>query len=207
MWQKTYRIRLTGAQVPPREIVRVWKEKFASFWPKGNYFYGSSGPIRPGDVAVLNLAGPGGMNAPGGAPVISTGVLVLYADEDSFSFITPQGHMFNALITFSVFEDEDGVPVAQIQALVRGSDPLYELVLRLGIGHKMEDDFWKATLSNLAAYFGARGTPNLTRLCVDSRLQWSEARNIWNNAGIRTTFYTLATPFRWAGRRLAGKIQ
>ncbi len=204
MWQKTYRIRFAGAQVPPQEVIRVWKAKFASFWPEGNYFYGNDGPIKPGDVAVLNLAGPGGINAPGGAPMISTGILVIYTDEESFSFLTPEGHMFAALITFSAYE-EYYATIVQIQALVRGSDPLYEIVLRLGLGHKMEDDFWKATLQNLAAYFGAQGTPTLTRLCVDSRMQWSEAKNIWHNAGIRTTFYTLGMPFRWIGRRLGGK--
>jgi hypothetical protein len=201
MWQKTYQIRFTGAQVPPKEVVRVWKDKFASFWPKNNYFYGNSGTIRPGDVAVLNLAGPGGMTVPGGAPMISTGIVVIYVDDESFSFLTPEGHMFAAIITFSAFE-EAGSTVAQIQALVRGSDPLYELVLRIGLGHKMEDDFWKATLQNLAASFGAQGTPTLNKQCVDARLQWSEAKNIWHNAGIRTTFYTLGTPFRWVGRKL-----
>ncbi len=204
MWQKTYRMRFVGAQVPPQEVIRVWKEKFASFWPKNNYFYGSSGPIRPGDVAILNLAGPGGLTAPGGSPMISTGVMVIYADEESFSFLTPEGHMFAGMNTFSAFE-ENGTTVAQIQALIRASDPLYELTFRLGIGHKMEDDFWLATLQNLAGHFEASGVPTLTKVCVDSRLQWSEAKNIWENAAIRTTFYTLGMPFRWMGRRLGGK--
>jgi hypothetical protein len=30
----------------------------------------------------------------GGGMKLSTGVFVLYADEDSFTFMTPQGHMF-----------------------------------------------------------------------------------------------------------------
>jgi hypothetical protein len=203
MWQKTYQLRFNEVRVPPKEVIRVWKEKFASFWPKNNYFYSSSGPIRPGDVAILNLSGPGGLTAPGGSPVISTGIMVIYADDESFSFLTPEGHMFAGMITFSVFEEQE-VTVAQIQCLVRGNDPLYELVLRIGVGHKMEDDFWTATLQNLAGSFGARGTPTLTRLCIDPRMQWSEARNLWQNAGIRTTLYTMATPFRWLGRKLNG---
>jgi hypothetical protein len=204
MWQKTYRIRFEGPSVPPQEVVRVWKERFPSFWPKGNRFYGSSGLIQPGDVAVLNLAGPGGVTVPGGSPMISTGILVIYADEESFSFLTPEGHMFAGMNTFSAYE-EDGATFAQIQALIRASDPLYELTFRLGIGHKMEDDVWNATLQNLAGYFNARGTPTLTKTCVDPRLQWSEAKNIWQNAAIRTTFYTLGTPIRWASRRLGGR--
>jgi hypothetical protein len=43
---------------------------------------------------LLNIKKPG-------APVVSTGVLVLYADDTSFSFISPEGHMFVGMITFS----------------------------------------------------------------------------------------------------------
>lgn len=201
MWQKTYGIRFDGVAVTPREVIRAWREDFSSFWPERNYFYGRSGPIEPGDVAVLNPAGPGGLTAPGGAPLISTGILVIYADEESFSFLTPQGHMFAGMNTFSAYE-EGGVTVAQIQALIRASDPLYELTLRLGLGHKMEDDFWRETLRKLAAHFGAQAAPVLTRVCVDSRVQWSEAGNIWHNAAIRTSLYTLGAPLRWAARKL-----
>lgn len=204
MWQKTYRMRLRGVEVTPRQVISAWKANFPSFWPKNNSFYGGSGPIKPGDVAVLNLAGPGGMTAPGGAPMISTGILVIYADEESFSFLTPEGHMFAGMNTFSAYE-EDGGTVVQIQALVRASDPLFELMLRVGVGHKMEDDFWTTTLHNLAAHFGATGTPILNKVCIDSRMQWAEARNIWQNAAIRTTFYTIGAPVRWVGRRLRRK--
>jgi hypothetical protein len=204
MWQKTYRIRFDGVQVSPQEVIRTWREDFPSFWPERNYFYGKNGPIEPGDVAVLNLAGPGGLTAPGGAPMISTGILVIYADDESFAFLTPEGHMFAGMNTFSAYE-EDGVTYAQIQALVRTSDPLYELTFRLGLGHKMEDDFWLETLTNLAARFGAQSKPVLDKVCVDSRVQWSEASNIWYNAAIRTTFYTLGTPLRWVGRKLRRK--
>jgi hypothetical protein len=214
MWQKTYTIRLAGSPVTPQALIRGWKENFASFWPKGNRFYGqltvNDSPlagdtgqapgIAPGQVALLNLAGPGGMTIPGGGPVISTGIMVVYADDESFSFMTPEGHMFAAMITFSA-ERHGSDTIAQIQALVRASDPLYELTFRLGIGHKMEDDFWMQTLRNLAAHFGAAGSePELRKVLVDPRLQWSEAKNIWQNAAIRTTFYTLAAPLRWFGR-------
>ena len=40
---------------------------------------------------------------PGGLK-LSTGVLVLYADEESFTLMTPQGHMFAGWITFSAFD-------------------------------------------------------------------------------------------------------
>lgn len=201
MWQKTYTVRLTGVSISPQDLIQGWKENFASFWPTGNRFYGLPGAIAPGQVAVLNLSGPGGFNPPGG-PLISTGIMVIYTDDESFSFMTPQGHMFAGMITFSAYRQEQDI-VAQIQALVRGSDPMYEITLRLGIGHKMEDGFWKETLRNLAAHFGAPASqPQLRAVVVDPRLQWSEAKNIWQNAAIRTTFYTLGGPFRWLGKKI-----
>jgi len=204
MWQKTYRIRFEGAHPDPREVVRVWKEEFPSFWPKGNYFYSKGGPMQPGDVAVLNLSGPGGINAPGGKPLISTGILVVYADDDSFSFVTPEGHILAGMNTFSAYE-ENGAVYAQVQALIRASDPLYEILFRLGLGNKMEDDFWMETIKNLATRFGANGTRTLTRVCVDSGVQWSKAKNIWHNAAIRTTLHHIASPVRWVLRKVGGK--
>jgi hypothetical protein len=197
MWQKTYTIRLTGAMVTPIELIKAWKENFASFWPSGNRFYGRTTSIAPGQVAVLNLTGPGGMTSLGGGPLISTGILVIYADEESFSFMTPEGHMFAGMITFSAFEDS-GDTVAQIRALVRASDPMFEMTFRLGFGHKMEDIFWLQTLRNLAGHFQAIGCePSAQMVLVDPRVQWRETRNIWHNAAIRTGLYTLAAPVRW----------
>lgn len=202
MWQKTYRIRLEGATVDPKELIRVWKAEFASFWPQGNYFYSKTGRIQPGEVAVLNLAGPGGINAPGGAPMISTGILVIYADEESFSFMTPEGHMFAGMNTFSAYDDH-GVTVAQIQALIRASDPIFEINLRLGIGHKMEDVFWRETLMNLAKRFGVTAIPSLERVLLDSSVQWSQAKNIWHNSAVRTVLYVVGSPFRWIGKKFS----
>lgn len=201
LWQKTYRIRLGDAQVSPQEVIRIWKQNFSSFWPKGNDFYGPLTGISPGDVAVLNLAGPGGIRGPGGMPLISTGVLVIYADDESFSFLTPEGHMFAAMITFSAYEEEG--TVVQIQALIRANDPIYELGLRMGVIHKTEDQFWQATLKNLAAHVGVQDV-YVTQIvtCIDPRLQWSEAKNIWQNAAMRTGFYIAATPIRWVRNRI-----
>jgi hypothetical protein len=202
MWQKTYQVRLAHSAVSPQELIRGWKDNFASFWPNGNRFFGQPASIAPGQVAVLNLSGPGGKNAPGGGPMISTGIMVIYADDVSFSFMTPQGHMFAGMITFSA-EHQGEDTIAQVQALVRSSDPMYEVTFRLGFGHKMEDDFWVQTLRNLAAHFQSPGAePELRRVLIDSRMQWSEAKNIWHNAAIRTTFYTLTAPLRWLRARL-----
>ncbi len=199
MWQKTYRVRLTGAKVLPTGVIKVWKEHFPEFWPRGNRFYGPLTGIAPGEVGLINLALPGGMP-------LSTGVMVLYADEESFTFMTPQGHIFAGWITFSAHEDEEGT-VAQVQLLIRANDPLYELGFRLGVS-KNEDRFWQHTLSALAAYLGVE-TPQVQTqaVCVDRKIQWTQAKNIWHNAGVRTTLYLVTTPVRAPARWLRRRNQ
>src|SRR6476619_6669228 len=153
MWQKTYRIRLDGAEATPAEVIAVWKRDFPTFWPKGNRFFAPLAGIQPGEVAVLDLAMPGGLK-------LSTGVLVLYADDESFTLMTPEGHMCAGWITFSAFAGE-GVTYAQAQVLMRASDPMYELGMTFG-GHGKADMHWQHTLRSLAAHLGATGDVETT---------------------------------------------
>jgi hypothetical protein len=173
---------MSGITITPQQVITSWKAKFPTFWPDGNDLYVPLTGIQPGEVGLINLTAPGGLK-------LSTGVMVIYADDVSFSFMTPEGHMFAGMITFSAFE-EDGGTVAQVQALVRANDPVYEMSFRMGFGHKSEDAFWYATLTNLATYLGV-GNPQPTQSnsLVDPRMQWSEWSNIWNNAGIRSGLY------------------
>ena len=191
MWQKTYSVRLSGSEATPAETIKVWKERFSEFWPGGNRFYAPLTGIAPGEVALLNVSAPGGMP-------LSTGVMVLYVDDESFTFMTPEGHMFSGWITFSAHE-ADGATVAQVQVLVRANDPLYEVGFRLG-GSKAEDKFWHQTLESLAADFGVAGHVQQTSTCVDPKMQWSQAKNIWHNAAIRSAFYATLAPARWVRR-------
>jgi hypothetical protein len=190
MWEKVYRVRLTGVTVSPAEVIKTWKEHFTTFWPKGNRFYTPLTGIAPGEVAILRLA-------PGGMP-LSTGVMVLYADDESFTLMTPQGHVFAGWITFSAYEDGD-CTVAQAQVLMRASDPLYELGMRFG-GNKSEDKFWIHTLTALAAYFNIETQVETRITCLDPKMQWSKVRNIWHNAAMRTMLYTMSAPVRWIRR-------
>ena len=193
MWQKTYRVRLKGVSVLPTGVIKVWKEHFPEFWPKGNHFYGPLTGIAPGEVGLINMdVGPA---------TLSTGVLVLYADEESFTFMTPQGHIFAGWITFSAHEEDEGV-VAQVQVLIRANDPIYEIGFRLGAS-KSEDRFWQNTLKGLSAYFGVEDAEVETQaICVDRKVQWSQASNVWHNAAIRSTLYLMATPVRAPLRRM-----
>jgi hypothetical protein len=186
LWQKRYRVRLDGADVTPQQVVATWKAEFASFWPQGNRFYGPITSLQAGEVALLNLAMPG-------RQTLSTGVMVIYADDESFTFMTPEGHMFAAWITFSAAGDRDAT-VVSIEVLLRTNDPLYELSMALG-GHRVENAFWLATLRNLAARFGVEGDPTFDQTCVDRRRQWRNARNIRYNAAVRSGVHTLTHPW------------
>jgi hypothetical protein len=187
MWQKTYVVRLPGKRITPTELIATWRRQFGDFWPSGNHFYGPLTGIEPGDVALLNLRMPGGSK-------LSTGVMVLYADEESFTLMTPQGHMFAGWITFSAARQGDET-VVQSQVLMRASDPIFELALTMG-GHRQEDLFWSRTLGNVAAHFGhPEAVVDTTVVCVDKRRQWSRWRNVWQSSAIRSTIYMI-TPRR-----------
>jgi hypothetical protein len=183
LWQKTYKVRLSSVEVTPQQVIQTWKANFSSYWPEGNDLYVPLTGIQPGEVGLINLTAPAGLK-------LSTGIMVIYVDEVSFSFMTPEGHIFAGMITFSAFEEDHGT-VAQVQALIRANDPVYEMSFRLGFGHKSEDEFWTATLKNLARDLGVTNPQtSQTNSLVDPRVQWGEWRNIWHNAGIRSGLYT-----------------
>lgn len=194
LWRKTYRIRLEGATVTPQQVVARWKVKYPTYWPASGRFYAPRGVIEPGEVAVINLSGPGGLP-------ISTGVMVIYSDDESFAFMTPQGHPFSGMITYSAVSD-GATTAAQIQVLVRASDPIFEMSARMGIAHKGEDTFWEATLLNLAADWGvtAQAVTRKDEL-MDDKVQWGKLGNVWHNSAIRTALYL---PVH-ATKRLTGK--
>lgn len=183
MWQKTYKVLLEGSELTPQEVIAAWRADFPSFWPKGNDFYPPLTGLEPGEVALIKAAGPGGMK-------FKTGVMVLYSDDESFTLMTPEGHMFAGWITFSSHV-EDGVTVAQTQVLMRAQDPLSEMGLAMG-GHRMENRFWEQTLANLATSLGVEHPAVLTSVtCVDRRRQWSKAGNVRNSVAIRSTLHML----------------
>src|SRR3954454_8015917 len=192
MWQKTYQVRLPAERVSATELIATWKQRFPEFWPDGNSFYSPLTGIEPGEVALLDMTLPGRMK-------LSTGVMVLYADEESFTLMTPQGHMFAGWITFSATE-ADGETVAQAQVLMRASDPIFELGLMMG-GHAQEDRFWQHTLTALAAHFDCNSDVDARVVCVDKKRQWSKWRNVWHSSAIRSTLFTFGTPVRALRRR------
>ena len=213
MWQKTYQMD-AGPQIQPEQAIATWREHFPEFWPKGNRFAGALTGINPGDVALLDLAIGGGVK-------LSTGVFVLYADAESFTLMTPQGHMFAGWITFSaertggtttvqtdtvqtntVQTNTVQTTIVQAQVLMRANDPLYEIAMTLG-GHRKEDKFWAATLTALGQRLGVQDPKVETRsICVDSKRQWRHSRNVWHNSMVRSVLQALAAPFSGLRRRV-----
>jgi hypothetical protein len=182
LWQRTYRASL-GSATTPETLVRNWRADFGSFWPRSGRFHGAMTSLQPGDVAPLTASG------------LSTGILVLYADDTSFTFLTPEGHMFAAMITFSGEPEQDGTTTAQIRILLRTADPIFETMWP--IARRQEDAFWSGTLRNLAAAHGVPGVVVSEHSeCVDRGRLWGNWRNVRYNTGIRTVWHGVTRPFR-----------
>jgi hypothetical protein len=195
MWQKTYRGRLRKIDLTPQEIIETWKQNFTHFWPEGNRFFGPLTGIKPGEVGLINAAFPGGTR-------LSTGVMVLYADDESFTLMTPEGHVFAGWITFSAWQDEGGEDVfVQVQLQIRASDPAWELGMLLG-AHKVEDQFWTQTVKNVAAHFDRYPYVDVNLELLDPSRQWRRATNILHNAYIWSVLHDISRPVRWLGRKV-----
>jgi len=187
LWHKTYRIRLENQQLTPAEAIQIWKQNLPKFKPDEKRFYLSPAGIKPGEIILINARTQGGP--------ISTGVMVLYSGENSFTLITPQGHPEAGWVTFSAYKDDLNT-VLQVDVLARSSDPLYELAFRL-VGTRVQDRIWTHVLTSLAGHLNTRGEIQVFRRLVDAKLQWKNAANIRYNAQIRTILHILFTPFRW----------
>jgi hypothetical protein len=196
LWQKTFWVRLEGAHATPQQVIETWKRSFGDFWPKGNRMFLPAAGIAPGEIGLIKATPMPGV------PAMATGVMVIYADAESFSFMSPEGHPFAGPLTFSAFE-EDGATVAQVHELTRASDPLWEIALMLPVlGAKMQNDIWRSTLRNLASHFGVADAQVRSRIViVDDRRQWRYWQNIWKNAAMRSALYTMAAPLRRLRRR------
>ncbi len=195
LWQKTFLIRVPADEHQPEAVVAHWKEHFPTFWPEGATFYAPLSGIQPGEVALLEVP-----PVPGSPVKMSTGIMVIYADRESFTFMTPEGHALSAWITFSAYCDGDDT-VAQAQALERTADPLIELSYLFG-ANRANDAFWEQTLTNLARSLGvAAPVVETTKVCVDKRRQWKYIRNVRFSPAVHMATSTVMLPVRMVRRR------
>jgi hypothetical protein len=191
MWRKVYRLRLAGEAASPAEAVRLWKERFRELQPPQNRFYPALAGVAPGEIVLLNASMRG-------LPV-NSGVVVLYADDESFTLMTPEGCPEAGWITCSAYR-EDGATITEVQTIGRAADPLFEFGFRFMGGAREQEKIWAHVLRSLAAALGGSGEVETQRSCLDPRFQWSRAGNVWRNATIWSVLYALAAPLRWVAR-------
>lgn len=148
-------------------------------WARSGIFGAPLAGIKPGEVSLLNIT------MPGRAPR-STGVLVLYAGDASFTLMTPPGHTFAGWITFNA-QSEEGATVVEAHVLKRASDRIFEL----GLAHRKEDETWWATLRSLAARFGIADAQVTSTVLCDRQRQWRHAPNLQQSSALRTGWYAV----------------
>ncbi|MFY9399280.1 MAG: STAS domain-containing protein [Desulfomonilia bacterium] len=187
LWEKTYRIRLSGIGEGPREVIDTLKARFPDLQPSYNRFYPLEGGISPGSLVLINAGTPVG-------PVY-TGVQVLYADEESFAFITPQGHPESGWVRFSA-HGQPGEVVVQVQGFARASDPLYEIGFVI-LGSRLQERIWRHLLVSLGKHYGREPYVSVQKSCPGDFLCWENAGNVLYNAQIRTMWHLL---MKLAGR-------
>lgn len=173
MWQKTFRIAVPVED--PAEVISVWKKDYDRFWPDNMHFDAPLAGIKPGEV--------GRIDGTSGPVRLATGVLVLYADETSFAYMTPEGHPWAGMITFSSYREDDQT-IVQVQLLVRTNDPLYEIGFML-FGSRQEDRMWQHTLRSLAEHLGGQGEVETRVVKIDKKRQWRHVGNIRHSAMLR----------------------
>ncbi len=194
LWQKTFSVRLEGVRVSPEEVAAELRGRLVEFLPPMTRFRPSPGGIRTGEVVAID-------SVVSGWPV-STGVLVLHADALAFTLMTPDGHPESGWNTFRA-RDDGGVTVVEIESLGRAGDPIYELGARFLGGAWEQERTWRHVLRRVARHYGVRARPRVVVECIDPRVQWSRAGNVWWNAMVRTTLRALVAPFRRRGERAA----
>jgi hypothetical protein len=65
-------------------------------------------------------------------------------------------------------------------------------------GSAQQERIWRHVLTTLAAHFGVEGTFDMQKTCVDNKLQWSRAGNVWHNSVIRSALYS---PVHWVKKQ------
>ncbi|MDQ1239199.1 MAG: hypothetical protein QG577_1384 [Thermodesulfobacteriota bacterium] len=186
LWQKVFHLTIPESPASPETAIALLKENFPRYQPSFNRFYASQQGISPGEIVLIDSSTPGGP--------VSTGVMILYSDERSFTFNTPQGHPECGFVSFSSHEQDGGI-VVQIVGLARAGDPLYEAAFR-SLGSKIQTRIWTHVLTSLALDLGVQPIISASQECIDRGFRWGETKNIYYNAQIRTL---VNEPKRWLG--------
>jgi hypothetical protein len=180
LWRKRYRVWFTSEKTED-EVLGDWREHFDELWPVSQDFYEPPDGIKPGGVAVARIQ-------LSGMPLVA-GLRVIDSGSQAFTLGTTEGHMFAGLIRFSV-EREGAHLIAEVQATLRASDPLYEAGLMMG-GDRREDAFWRQTLRRVARRYGEFSRLEQEHRLIDGERRWAGIRNLRYNAAVLTPFRTV----------------
>jgi hypothetical protein len=193
LWERTYRVRLDGCTLSAAEVMANWKRNFPRYQPEENRFMPTEGGVTPGAIIYI---GASLVPAAAVATEIKSGVLVVAADDVSFTVKTPQGFPVSGHNTFSILE-EKGKLIAQIRSVERTNDPLYEFGYRFLGGARQQKKIWRYVLRALAESHGVQAKVKTKRRLIDSHVQWRNIGNVWQNVAIRTLLRKVTAPFRW----------
>jgi len=182
LWEKTYRLDLSGTGISPTRLINMMKKNLPRFQPPENKFFPSKRGIKPGEIILINAETPGGL--------VATGVIVLYASKDTFTFITPQGHPEAGWVTFKSFKEGKRI-IFQIQGLARASDPVYEIAFRVA-GSNLQRQIWTHVLKSLAKHTGSYAKVQFNMHCLDNSLHWSNFFNVFQNAQILSIIHSIS---------------
>ena len=128
---------------------------------------------------------------------LSTGVMVIYADDESFTFMTPEGHL-SAWITFSARRDGDVTDRPGPGARAAG-DPFDELAYMLG-GNRQNNRFWQAHPAQPGAHSGSPSRPSTMQACASTATASGATRaTSVNSATLRSARRTLTAPSAGSG--------
>jgi len=181
LWQKQYLLDVKTTTAKPSEIITALKHHFPEFQPPINRFYPSTKGIDPGEIVLIDSQTPGG--------IVSTGVLVLYADDTSFSLMTPQGHPEAGWVTFNASQKKQSIEV-KIRGVASASDPFFEMAFRI-TGSKLQERIWTYVLSSLAHFLEVEDNVSMKKNIIYPGLNWANSKNLWYNAQIRSIPYNI----------------
>jgi anti-anti-sigma factor len=176
MWQKTFRLMIDKPELTPEDVIKTLMQHFVEFQIAENFFYPTSKGLTPGALVFIDSKTPGG--------IVSTGIYVLYADDTSFTYITPMGHPEAGWITFSA-KELDGKIRLQIQGLVRASDPFYEIAYAIA-GQSFQEKIWLNVLTQMAKHLGIEDNGQMVKYKPANNIQWNTWSNIFQNAQLRS---------------------
>jgi hypothetical protein len=122
------------------------------------------------------------------------GVTMLCAGAESVTVSTLPAEPLAGWITVSA-ERAGPLTDVRVYVLMRARDPLSELTFALG-GYRRQDVFWVAALTALAGRLARPDPAVMIRgVCLDSRHQWRNTRNVCHSPVLRTMARTVSVPF------------